>query len=289
MVKSGLATMLLTWTQVIGAELKQCGTTSSYCPAESSCCASRYSPSTYGCEVPIGNLANVSAGCGDGLPAGDTLCCKMGPGNPPSSTLPNVLIIGDSVSIGYTSLANSNVPKRLASVAQVQHGPWDVSDGGAGDTAVGVACLDRWLVTQAQQPVKWDLITFNFGLHDLTNTTHCEQLYKDQLTNITQRLLALDTKLLYVTTTPYMPLRTQGNVVVEDMNTIASDLMAEYNIPVLDLYKPVTDTCGEVYTSCSICRRDPCSYHYNAEGMDSQAAIVATEVQRLLGLDAVTV
>ena len=27
-------------------------------------------------------------------------------------------------------------------------------------------------MTQAQLAVKWDLITFNFGLHDLSNSTH---------------------------------------------------------------------------------------------------------------------
>lgn len=69
----------------------------------------------------------------------------MGPGKAPSSSLPNVLVIGDSVSIGYVG----GVEEILKPVAQVQHGPWDVSDGGAGDTATGVACLDRWLVTQA--------------------------------------------------------------------------------------------------------------------------------------------
>ena len=93
----------------------------------------------------IGDLSNISAGCGDGLPAGETLCCKMGPGKAPSSSLPNVLVIGDSVSIGYVG----GVEEILKPIAQVQHGPWDVSDGGAGDTATGVACLDRWLVTQA--------------------------------------------------------------------------------------------------------------------------------------------
>ena len=178
------------------------------------CCKSQYSPSTFGCEVEIGNLSKVSAGCGDGLPAGRTLCCKMGPGKEPSTTLKNVLVIGDSVSIGYVG----GVTAQLAPKALVQHGPWDVSDGGAGDAATGVACLDRFLVTQAQTAVKWDLITFNFGLHDMTNTSHCEQLYRDQLTTIFARLSALQTKLIWITTTPFMPHRLQNDTVVEDMN-----------------------------------------------------------------------
>jgi hypothetical protein len=157
----------------------QCGSTSTFCKQANDCCASKYSPTKFGCTVDIGpTLYADSQGCGDGLPSdgkqNTTLCCKPGPGLAPSTTLKNVLIIGDSVSIGYATLATKNVVKLLAPIAQVQHGPWDVSDGGAGDTATGVACLDLWLMTQALQTVKWDLITFNFGLHDMTNSTHCE-------------------------------------------------------------------------------------------------------------------
>ena len=157
------------------ATTHQCGNSTSSCPTSMACCASKYSPSTFGCEVPLGDNAVASAGCGDGLGPvlpGNTFCCKMGPGLPASTTMPNVLVIGDSVSIGYVG----GVAKILggSGVAQVQHGPWDVSDGGAGDAATGITCLDRWLVTQTQASVKWDLITFNFGLHDMTNGTHCE-------------------------------------------------------------------------------------------------------------------
>jgi hypothetical protein len=242
----------------------QCGNSTSFCPATMPCCLQKYSPSKYGCEVPLGNNAVASAGCGDGLgpTTATTWCCKMGPGEPPSKTLPNVLVIGDSVSIGYVG----GVAKILkaSKTALVQHGPWDVSDGGAGDTAMGITCLDRWLVTQAQLPVKWDLITFNFGLHDLSNSTHCEELYRAQLKNITSRLVASGSKLLWVATTPFMPLRRKGNTVVEDMNAIAAEVIKPHNIPIVDLYTVVTNVCGPVYTNCSICRVEPCSYHYNA-------------------------
>lgn len=187
-------------------------------------------------------------------------------------------MIGDSVSIGYTPTATSVLSTR----AKVQHGPFDVSDGGAGDAATGVACLDRWLVTQAQQPVKWDLITFNLGLHELTNGSHCEGLYREQLTNITKRLVALNTKLLYISTPPFMPLRTKGNTVVEDMNAIAADVVAPYGIPVVDMYSLVTKSCGAIYVNCSICRVEPCSYHYNAAGMDAQGQAVAQAIEKAL-------
>lgn len=107
-----------------------------------------------------------------------------GPELPPSTTLPNCLVIGDSVSIGYTGEA----AKELVDVCLLQHGPWDVSDGGAGSTSQGQACLENFLVTQGQESVKWDVILFNFGLHDLSNKSSDEEIYREQLQNITTRL-----------------------------------------------------------------------------------------------------
>ncbi|HWS00574.1 MAG TPA: hypothetical protein VN249_08145, partial [Prolixibacteraceae bacterium] len=69
----------------------------------------------------------------------------------------NVLIIGDSISIGYSPF----VEKALAPDILVTHNP-----GNGGSTRRGLDSLDVWLNHK-----KWDLITFNFGLHDM--------IYKD--------------------------------------------------------------------------------------------------------------
>ena len=67
--------------------------------------------------------------------------------------LPRVLLIGDSISIGYT------VPVRelLEGVTNV-HRP----QTNCGPTTKGVDEIDAWLGDG-----KWDVIHFNFGLHDL--------------------------------------------------------------------------------------------------------------------------
>ena len=67
--------------------------------------------------------------------------------------LPNVLIIGDSISIGYTP----KVRKLLEGVANV-HAPKVNSR----DTRTGLKHLKDWLGT-----TRWDVIHFNWGLHDL--------------------------------------------------------------------------------------------------------------------------
>jgi hypothetical protein len=120
---------------------------------------------------------------------------------------------------------------------------------------------------------------YSFGLHDLSNGTFCEEVYTRQLLNITTRLLATGSKLQYALTTPFMPKRVLGNTVVEDMNKIASKMMTSKGIPLVDLYSTVTSHCGAIYTDCDICRKHPCSYHYNAAGMDAQAAVVAAAFQ----------
>ena len=105
-----------------------------------------------------------------------------------------MLIIGDSVSIGYTTLSSNNVVKQLADVAQVQHGPWDVSDGGAKDTAYGVLCLDTWLMTTERHPVDWDVITFNFGTYVMKSKKRNvkEEKFLDRYCDVRKFFLEVD-------------------------------------------------------------------------------------------------
>ena len=93
------------------------------------------------------------------------------------------------------------------------------------------------------------------------------------------------TKLQYALTTPYMPDYNDGNFAVEDDNKIASDMMKGYGIPTVDLYQRVVEFCGPVpYTNCSICRMEPCSYHYTSSGYDWIAVPVQDEIRKNLNL-----
>src|SRR5512144_2294125 len=67
--------------------------------------------------------------------------------------LPRVLLIGDSISIGYTP----PVRELLQGKANVHRIP-----ANGGPTSNGLAHIDEWLGEG-----KWDLIHFNWGLHDL--------------------------------------------------------------------------------------------------------------------------
>ena len=197
--------------------------------------------------------------------AAQSTCCKPGPQRAGAPGRRNCLVVGDSVSIGYTGVA----AKALADVCDVQHGPWDEHDGGALNTLYGVACLDDWLVTQNQTAVRWDAVLFNFGLHELddNSTAWIEGQYVPRLANITKRLQATGAALVYATTTPFMPLRTQGDTVVEQLNDAARGVAAAAGgVGVVDLHGVITGHCGDVYTDCDICKLSPCSYHYNNDG-----------------------
>ena len=67
-----------------------------------------------------------------------------------ATDFPRVLIIGDSISLGYTPV----VVSILKGQAEVIHNP-----GNAQHTGTGVERIDKWL-----QPGDWDLIHFNWGL-----------------------------------------------------------------------------------------------------------------------------
>lgn len=157
------------------------------CPANATCSPNKFSdgggvgccpwpnavscPSGFAC-CPSGSTCNLISGSGYGsvyscdapsVPSVVSKCpCKPGAPLAPSTTLKNVLIIGDSLSIGYTP----SVAHDLADIAKVQHAPWDTQDGGAEEAAYMGQCLDYWLAHPSGIPFVPDLIWFNSGMHN---------------------------------------------------------------------------------------------------------------------------
>lgn len=75
------------------------------------------------------------------------------------AALPNVLIIGDSISIGYTPFVKQLLAGRANVMRPVlENGKAENCQG----TNNGVKNIKGWL-----GDTKWDVIHFNFGLHDL--------------------------------------------------------------------------------------------------------------------------
>ncbi len=225
------------------------------CPyANATCCANNQTCCPGGSVCVDTGMYSTTCRAVDGrapLPKGERTgksVCKSGAALPPSKTLPNVLIIGDSVSIGYTPY----VAKLMQRMAFVQHSPYDVSDGGAEETAYGVQCLDYLLRSPQGRPLKPDVIMFNWGLHDgpLGNKTIPGQaglpdVYARQLEEITTRLVAAEpqAKLLYALTSPSMCDAT-GDGCVVNLNNQAATIMQEKSIPTINLHDAVVGRCG---------------------------------------------
>ena len=157
------------------------------CPsATATCCGSGFAVSGVGCCAlpnavccggahgyaccPQGTTCNVVSGNGTygavynctsaatGANVTNLSVCKSGPILPMSTTLKNVVWIGDSLSLGMIPFVTAN----LSDVALVQHAPWG-GDGGAEETAYGLYCLDFFLASPSGMALQPDVILFNFG------------------------------------------------------------------------------------------------------------------------------
>ncbi len=191
------------------------------------------------------------------------------------SGLPRVLIIGDSISLGYTPF----VAQQLKGKANIIHAP-----GNNESTARGLEHLDAWL-----GPKKWDVIHFNWGLHDLKwiddKTKIAEvgkgkqwvpvEQYEKNLTELVQRLKKTGAKLIWCTTTP-VPEGVLGRVPGDELkyNAAALRVMQAANIPVDDLYafvKPQRDQLGK-----------PKDVHYTSAGSAALAGEVVKAIEKAL-------
>ena len=142
----------------------------------------------------------------------------------PTAKLPKVLIIGDTISEGYTPMVQDNLIK----IAEVSH-PAD----NCMHTVRGLKDLKTWLGDE-----KWDVIHFNFGLFDLTQVT--PEQYRANLTKIVTILEGTGAKLIWASTTPLLPKTGKNFKDVLRFNAIAADVMQAHKIPIDDLHSYVT-------------------------------------------------
>lgn len=151
--------------------------------------------------------------------------------------LPRVLLIGDSISMGYT------VPTRelLKGKANVHRIPQN-----GGSTQTGLDNFTKWIGTG-----KWDVIHFNWGLHDLKHMVNNKlddagpqvapvDVYEKNLRELVTRLKTTGAKLIWANTTP-VPAGTAGRPAGEEKkyNEAAARVMKEAGIPTDDLHSAV--------------------------------------------------
>ncbi|MEO6789312.1 MAG: SGNH/GDSL hydrolase family protein [Chthoniobacteraceae bacterium] len=182
--------------------------------------------------------------------------------------LPRVLLIGDSISIGYT-LPVRELLKGRANVHRIP--------ANGGPTKNGTANIEKWLGTG-----KWDVIHFNWGIHDLKFMPDGKRQvepedYEKNLRTLVTRLKATGAKLIWATTTPIpngdlLPSRRFGQVA--EYNAIAKKVMEENGVAIDDLNAAITPHLAEM--------QNPKDVHYKPEGYALLAKRVAASIEAAL-------
>ena len=188
--------------------------------------------------------------------------------------LPRALLIGDSISIGYTL----PVRKLLAGKVNVLRPPTN-----CGPTTRGLQQLDKWLAIG-----KLDVIHFNWGLHDLRlkgkapNRTCRIDLatYEANLRKLVTKLKANGAKLIWAATTPVVDGegRKRRNSDCQAYNEVSTKVMTEAGIPINDLYALLM---GLGDKRPSVTTRD--GTHFTREGYQLEAKQVADAILKALG------
>ncbi|MHC4252056.1 MAG: SGNH/GDSL hydrolase family protein [Planctomycetota bacterium] len=201
------------------------------------------------------------------------------PKDRPSAALPRVLIIGDSISLGYTP----HVKRMLGGKAEVVH-----NRGNAQHTATGLKRIDSWLGKQ-----KWDVIHFNWGLWDLcyrhpeskvqgrrdkvrgTITIRSEQ-YGKNLDRLVALLKKTKAVLIWAHTT-VVPEKEAGRFAGDaaKYNAIAAKIMKKHGVAVNDLHKLTKAFPPSLFVA-------PGNVHFTKAGSEKLAKQVAAKIEAAL-------
>ena len=150
-----------------------------------------------------------------------------------------------------------------------------------GSTKDGSAKIEGWLGTG-----KWDVIHFNWGLHDLKHwkdgkldpagpQVSTPDEYEKNLRALTKRMKATGAKLIWATTTR-VPEGSSGRVHADEVkyNAVAARVMKDEGIPTDDLHDFSEPKLSEWQL--------PANVHFTPEGYAGLAKKVAAEIEAAL-------
>lgn len=195
--------------------------------------------------------------------------------------LPRVLLIGDSISLGYTV----PVRKLLQGKANVHR----VLDN-TRYASYGLKNLDKWLGKK-----QWDVIHFNWGLWDICyrnpkaktqghrdklngTITATPEEYRKTLEKIVKRLKKTNAKLIWCATTP-VPKGEIGRIQGDEIkyNRIAEEIMKGNNIAIDDLYTYILPKHSEFQLKKG-------DVHFTPTGYTWIAKKVAQEIEKAINM-----
>ena len=181
---------------------------------------------------------------------------------------------------------------RLKDVCRVQRSLVDDQYGGARDSRYGLHCLPMFLRTTSGNSTFYDVIFFNFGLHDITYLYDKKFMditleeYSSNLASIKEQLDRVGSKLVFLTTTP-APHKPRINRDIARYNSEAVKVMAAPpKVMVYDLYQTVVDLCQgnttQHFQKYGIFRSPSNDHHFNSRGSYEIAGHIAELSKRIL-------
>ena len=192
-------------------------------------------------------------------------------------SLPKVLIIGDSISLGYTPF----VMQALEAKAFVEH---NKDPDNAGDTGRGIENIDKWL-----GDTEWDVIHFNWGLWDICHRVEGKrnlegpiaatpEEYEEQLTKLVKRLKETGAALIWAPITYVQGGwgRVKGDEI--KYNAIAEKIMKEHGVKINDIHALTATFPPELFKSKG-------NVHFSTEGYKKIAEQVTARIEEALGKD----
>ena len=142
------------------------------------------------------------------------------------------------------------------------------SPANCGPTASGIKNIDAWLGEG-----KWDLIHFNFGIHDRATPVAD---YTARLEQLVARMKKTGAKLVWASTTP-IPDSADGKqkaASIVERNAAAAKVMAAQGVSTDDLFAAITPRLAEM--------QNPNDVHFNAKGYDFLGQTVAEAISKAL-------
>ncbi|MEI6076581.1 MAG: SGNH/GDSL hydrolase family protein [Verrucomicrobiota bacterium] len=174
--------------------------------------------------------------------------------------LPRLLIIGDSISRGYT-----------LAVRHLLQGKFNVhrAPANCGSTVTGLKQFDVWLGNG-----KWDVIIWNFGIHDRKTEP---AVYRHNLETLLQRLKHTGAKVIWVRTTPASSGKNSEGFTeaqCRQLNRIADEVMKAGKVPEVDLYSLLKPRLAELQLLNNV--------HFRETGYQVMGEKVAAAVEEIV-------
>jgi acyl-CoA thioesterase-1 len=198
---------------------------------------------------------------------------------PPKKSLPRVLILGDSISLGYTPV----VKRELEGTAEVLRPAENCQH-----TGYGRQKIKAWLGDG-----KWDVIHFNWGIWDThmldakgglvrdeknapgpLRIRHTPEQYRENLTALVDEMQKTGARLVWASTTPITSRTGDRFEDIPVRNKVAAEIMQERGIAVDDLYGAALPKAKEWQSGDKV--------HFNPAGNAELGKLVADSIRTAL-------